>query len=247
MTATEKQVCVGVVTGPHGVRGAVRIKSFTARARGHRRLWPARGRERRAPPRAAARRRGQGRADRAPRRRRRPRPRRGACAGCGSICRARRCRRPRRRSIYHADLIGLDAVLSDGTRARPGARGPRFRRRRHARDRAPGGPPVMVPFTRAVVPVVDLDGRPAGHRPAAGPARRRRTGPPAARGRAMTWRATVLTIFPEMLPGPLGLFAGRQGVATQGCGGSKRWTSATLRAISTARSTTRRSAAGRAW
>ena len=31
MTAAEKQVCVGVVTGPHGVTGAVRIKSFTAR------------------------------------------------------------------------------------------------------------------------------------------------------------------------------------------------------------------------
>ena len=31
MAATEKQVCVGVVTGPQGVTGAVRIKSFTAR------------------------------------------------------------------------------------------------------------------------------------------------------------------------------------------------------------------------
>ena len=31
MEATAKQVCVGVITGPQGVGGAVRIKSFTAR------------------------------------------------------------------------------------------------------------------------------------------------------------------------------------------------------------------------
>src|SRR4051812_34261754 len=30
MTAQDKRVCVGVVTGAHGVRGAVRLKSFTA-------------------------------------------------------------------------------------------------------------------------------------------------------------------------------------------------------------------------
>ena len=29
MSETARRVCVGVVTGPHGVRGAVRIKSFT--------------------------------------------------------------------------------------------------------------------------------------------------------------------------------------------------------------------------
>ena len=61
-----------------------------------------------------------------------------------------------------------------------------------------------------------------------------------------SWTATVLTIFPEMLPGPLAhSLAGK--ALTPGCGGSKRWTSAISRAISTARSTMRRSAAGRAW
>ncbi|MGE3784456.1 MAG: 16S rRNA processing protein RimM, partial [Alphaproteobacteria bacterium] len=30
MSGPEKRVCVGVVTGAHGVRGAVRVKSFTA-------------------------------------------------------------------------------------------------------------------------------------------------------------------------------------------------------------------------
>src|SRR4051794_41422682 len=30
MDGSDKRVCVGVVTGPHGIRGAVRLKSFTA-------------------------------------------------------------------------------------------------------------------------------------------------------------------------------------------------------------------------
>ena len=112
-----------------------------------------------------------------------------------------------------------------------------------------GGPPVMVPFTRAVVPVVDLaagrlvvDPPPGlfddGGAEAAGPA---------VGEDGMTWQATVLTIFPEMLPGPLayslaGKALRRRAVAARN-GGHPR-----LRdAISTARSTTRRSAAGRAW
>ena len=52
----------------------------------------------------------------------------------------------------------------------------------------------MVPFTRAVVPNVEL----AAGRLVLDP-------PPGLLdgSEAMTWRATVLTIFPEMLPGPL--------------------------------------------
>ena len=73
-----------------------------------------------------------------------------------------------------------------------------------SKSRAPSGPPVMVPFTRAVVPVVDLAGRPAGHRPAGRAARPGARTSAAREGETrMTWRATVLTIFPEMLPGPL--------------------------------------------
>ncbi|MBV9966159.1 MAG: 16S rRNA processing protein RimM, partial [Alphaproteobacteria bacterium] len=30
MSAAEKRVCVGAVAGAHGVRGAVKVKSFTA-------------------------------------------------------------------------------------------------------------------------------------------------------------------------------------------------------------------------
>jgi 16S rRNA processing protein RimM len=58
---------------------------------------------------------------------------------------------------YHADLIGLDVALGDGTI---------LGRVRAVHDFGAGdtleidraeGQPVMVPFTRAVVPVVDLD------------------------------------------------------------------------------------------
>ena len=63
---------------------------------------------------------------------------------------------------------------------------------------------MLVPFTRAAVPVVDLAGGRVVIDPPAGlldppPAKARG----AARGDGMTWHATVLTIFPEMLPGPL--------------------------------------------
>ena len=63
----------------------------------------------------------------------------------------------------------------------------------------------------------------------------------------MTWQATVLTIFPEMLPGPLahslaGKALARRDLAARN-GGHPRFRDAT----NTARSTTRRSAAGRAW
>ncbi|MGC2522376.1 MAG: ribosome maturation factor RimM, partial [Stellaceae bacterium] len=64
---------------------------------------------------------------------------------------------PEPEEYYHADLIGLDAVLTDGTplgRVRAvydfGAGDTLEIERR-------GAPPAMVPFTRAIVPVVALD------------------------------------------------------------------------------------------
>ena len=65
------------------------------------------------------------------------------------------------------------------------------------------GQPVMVPFTRAAVPVVDVAAGRCRDRPAAEGLLDPRAEAPG-RSRGMTWRATVLTIFPEMLPGPLG-------------------------------------------
>ena len=63
---------------------------------------------------------------------------------------------PDAEEFYHADLIGLEAVLGNGTpigRVRAiydfGA-GDTLELER------PGAPPVMVPFTRAVVPSIEL-------------------------------------------------------------------------------------------
>jgi 16S rRNA processing protein RimM len=65
---------------------------------------------------------------------------------------------PEDEEYYHADLIGLDAMLGDGTR---------LGRVQAVHDFGAGdcleiarafGPPAMVPFTRAVVPVVDIEG-----------------------------------------------------------------------------------------
>ena len=62
----------------------------------------------------------------------------------------------------------------------------------------------------------------------------------------MSWHASVLTLFPEMFPGPLGQsLAGR--ALRDGRWTIDSWTSAASPAINTAPSTTRPSAAGRAW
>jgi 16S rRNA processing protein RimM len=155
MAATEKKVLVGIVTAAHGVTGAVRIKSFTARPEDIARYGPltdANGR------RFALRLVGAGKGvliarlsevenrDRA------------------EALRGLRLYLPRSalppaaaEEFYHADLIGLAAVLGDGTV---------IGRVRAVHDFGSGdtleierreAPPAMVPFTRAIVPLVDLD------------------------------------------------------------------------------------------
>ncbi len=177
MTAPAKQVCVGIVTGPHGVTGAVRIKSFTAQpediasyapladetGRRHfelRLLGTAKGV-------LIARLAGVEDRDQAE-----------ALRGLRLCLPRSALPQPEAEEYYHADLIGLDAALGDGTpvgRVRAvhdfGA-GDMIEIERH------GAPPAMVPFTRAVVPVVDLAGGrlvidpPPGLLDDAGPARR---------------------------------------------------------------------------
>ncbi len=156
MAAAEKQVCVGVITGPQGVGGAVRIKSFTARPEdiaGYGPLADASG-TRRLELRLVGAAKG---------------VLIGRLAGVDDRDRAESLRGlrlylpraalppPEPEEYYHADLIGLDAVLTDGTplgRVRAvydfGAGDTLEIERR-------GAPPAMVPFTRAIVPVVALD------------------------------------------------------------------------------------------
>ncbi len=96
---------------------------------------------------------------------------------------------------YHADLIGLEAVLGDGTPVGRVRAVHDFGAGDTLELARPGAPPVMVPFTRAVVPIVELAAGRLVLDPPPGLLDDETTG--------MTWRATVLTIFPEMLPGPL--------------------------------------------
>ena len=154
-----RRVCVGVVTGPQGVQGAVRIKSFTEVPEDVARYGPLEdetgGRQfdlrlcgvakgvliARLP----------GIEDR---------DQAGALRGLRLYLPRSALPQPEAEEYYHADLIGLDAVLGDGTRVG------RVRAiydfgagdtLELARD---GAPPVLVPFTRAVVPIVaPVEGR----------------------------------------------------------------------------------------
>src|SRR4029077_15639100 len=57
---------------------------------------------------------------------------------------------------YHADLIGLEAALADGTALGHVCAIHDFGARDTLEIEPPAGPPAMVPFTRTIVPIVDL-------------------------------------------------------------------------------------------
>jgi 16S rRNA processing protein RimM len=153
----DKRVCVGVVASAHGVRGAVRIKSFTAEPKDIAHYGPLESEsgDQRFSLRLVGEAKGvligwlSGVADR----------------DDAAALRGLRLYLPRaalppteEEEFYHADLIGLEAVLIDGTP---------LGRVKAVHDFGAGdtleiarseGQPVMVPFTRAVVPVVDVEG-----------------------------------------------------------------------------------------
>jgi len=149
-----QRVCVGVITGPQGVQGAVRIKSFTEIPEDITGYGPVEDETGRrcfefhlvGTAKGVVVARVSGIDDR----------------NQAEALRGLRLYLPRSAlpqtaddEYYHADLIGLEAVLSDGApvgRVRAihdfGAG--------HTLELArPGAPPVMVPFTRAIVPVVE--------------------------------------------------------------------------------------------
>ena len=149
-----KRVCLGVVTGPHGVQGAVRIKSFTEAAEDVARYGPL--------------------ADETGGRRFELRL---IGAGKGVVIarlagvedrnqaealRGLRLYLPRSAlpqtdadEYYHADLLGLEAVLGDGTSVGRVRAIHDFGAGDTLELTRPGAPPVMVPFTRAIVPIVE--------------------------------------------------------------------------------------------
>jgi 16S rRNA processing protein RimM len=156
VSAPDKRVCVGIVAGAHGVRGAVRIKSFTADPKdvaGYGPLDDESGRQR-FTLRLVGAHKGvligwlSGVVDR------------DQAAGLRGLrlYLARAALPPTNdEEYYHVDLIGLDAVLADGTPLGEVKAVHDFGAGDTLEIVRPEGPPAMVPFTRAVVPIVDLE------------------------------------------------------------------------------------------
>jgi 16S rRNA processing protein RimM len=154
MDASER-VCLGVVTGPHGVRGAVRIKCFTEEPEGIVRYGPLTDETggRRFELHLIGTAKGvviarlSGVEDRNQ-----------AEALRGLQLHLPRAALPQTdaEEYYHADLIGLDAVLRDGTPVGRVRAIHDFGAGDTLELARPGMPPVLVPFTRVVVPSVEL-------------------------------------------------------------------------------------------
>ena len=155
--ATTDRVCVGVIGGVHGVRGIVKVKPFTAdpadvvaygpltdrsgkRVIGltllskHKGQWLARV---------------EGVEDR-----------NAAEALRGTELYAERDRlpAPEEDEFYHADLIGLAAVGTDGVEVGTVRAVHDFGAGDFLEIVCPEGPPLMLPFTRQAVPEIDLAG-----------------------------------------------------------------------------------------
>ena len=156
MAERTSRVCVGVVTAPHGVRGAVRVKSFTAApddvARygaleyetGERRFTLILVGEGKGVVLARI----SGVADR---------NQAEELRGLRLYLPRSALPAPQEDEYYHADLIGLEAALEDGTMIGQVRAVHDFGAGDVLELELQGKPPVLVPFTRAVVPVVDLE------------------------------------------------------------------------------------------
>jgi 16S rRNA processing protein RimM len=157
MAASAKRICVGIITGAHGVRGAVRVKSFTADPKAVARYGPLEDEsgERRFALRLVGSTKGvvvarlAGVADR---------DKAEALRGLRLYLPRAALPPPAEEEYYHADLIGLAAELADGSRVGEVRSIHDFGAGDTIEIVRPGQPPLMVPFTRAVVPIVDLAG-----------------------------------------------------------------------------------------
>jgi 16S rRNA processing protein RimM len=148
-----RRVCVGAITGPQGVQGAVRVKSFTDTPEDIAAYGPVEDE-------AGSRRfelhlvgsakgvliaRISGVADR---------DHAEALRGLHLYLPRSALPPPETDEYYHADLIGLEAVLKDGTRIGRVRAIYDFGAGDTLELARNGAPPVLVPFTRDVVPVV---------------------------------------------------------------------------------------------
>ena len=150
---SSRRVCVGVVTGPQGVQGAVRIKSFTEvpeDVAGYGPLEDETGRRQFdlhlcgvAKGVLIAHLPGIEDRDQAE-----------ALRGLRLYLPRSALPQPEAEEYYHADLIGLDATLEDGTRVGRVRAIYDFGAGDTLELAREGAPPLLVPFTRAVVPIV---------------------------------------------------------------------------------------------
>jgi 16S rRNA processing protein RimM len=155
--AAPPRVCVGVIVGAQGVRGAVRVKPFTASPEAVAGYGPVEDEAggRRFELTLVGQAKGvvvaklDGVADRD-----------AAAALKGVRLYVPRAALPpaEEEEWYHADLLGLAAVLRDGTALGRVKAVHAFGAGDSLEIERPDTAPVMVPFTRAAVPVVDLAG-----------------------------------------------------------------------------------------
>ena len=208
----ERRILLGVIGRAHGVRGLVRVTSYADDLTGYGPLSDANGR------RFVLRRRGEGVAEIAE-----------LIDGAEVKVADReaaerltntrlyvdrdRLPEPREDEFYLADLIGLAAFDGAGRRLGSVIAVHDYGAGASLEIEQDTGPPLLVPFTRASVPAVDVAAGaivvdpPDEVGPPPLPQGDRENG---RRGAAMTWRASVLTLFPEIFPGPLALsLAGR--------------------------------------
>ncbi|MGB8842051.1 MAG: ribosome maturation factor RimM [Aliidongia sp.] len=153
--ATAKRLCVGIVTGPHGIRGAVRVKSFTADPADLGAYGPVSDETgaRRFPLRVVGMMKGvvlaelDGIADR-----------NAAEALKGLHLYVDRAQLPAADAdeFYHADLLGLEARLADGTALGKVTGLYDFGAGESVEITGAKGEVTMVPFTKAAVPAIDL-------------------------------------------------------------------------------------------
>ena len=157
-TTVAAPICVARIGAAHGVRGAVKLWTFTEDPFAVKRYGPLDDQGRRAPVRSDERARGQGPSGRDAEGRRDPRGRR-APQRHRTLCRARKTAGDRRGRILPRRPDRACRGERRRRAARPRRRDPQFRRRRHHRDRAAAAAPTMLlPFTNAVVPTVDIAG-----------------------------------------------------------------------------------------
>jgi 16S rRNA processing protein RimM len=157
VAAPDPKICVGVVVGAQGIKGAVRIKPFTETPEGIAAYGPVTDEQggRRYEVRIVGQGRGvvtaqlSGIADRGAAE---------ALKGLRLYVPRSALPAPEAEEFYHADLVGLRAELRDGRAAGRVTAVHDHGAGAYLEITGAGGRPLILPFTRRAVPVVDLAG-----------------------------------------------------------------------------------------